>query len=121
MSDIPTTIDPDSYWGRERASLVRRAELDQDRIDYLKAEIAEIRKTQRKKLREVAEIDAQSRYEAYVGCLTCFPFRDWAASRALGGEHTCGLTAAERVEVYRKNFETRDARRERLSRETQEV
>jgi hypothetical protein len=120
MSETPTLPEPGSYWGVERASLVRRAELDQDRVDQLKAEIAEIRKAQRAKLRQVAEIDAQARYEAYVGCLTCFPFRDWEASRALGGEHTCGLTARERLDVYRKNFESKAQRRERLARESEQ-
>lgn len=89
------------YWAGERKRKITYIDGHDEDIAKLKVQIAQLRGSKRQLARELQQIEDQMRHDAYTDCLTCFPYRDFEAARALLGKHTCGLTAAERVEVSR--------------------
>lgn len=98
-------LDADSYHARERDRLRERAAaVEAGEIADLKAKLAEARRWVRATRREADELDARLRYDAYVDCITCFPYRDFEAAAAAHGEHTCGLSAAERLAITAEHF-----------------
>lgn len=103
-STAATLVRMSPYRQREIESLEHYAQDCDEEIERLQARIKEVRAAKRKALREIAKHRDDDAYDAYVGCVTCFPYRDFEAAAAAKGEHSCGLSAAERQAILKRHF-----------------